>query len=49
MEAKMSKSSQNTRSIDDLDQNSIERAKIAEENYWKLREELRKKYGNEKK
>ena len=49
MQVKMSKSSQNTQSIDNLDQNTIERARIAEENYWKLRDELRKKYGNEKK
>lgn len=45
MSVKMSKSSQYIKSIDNIDQNTIERARIAEENYLKLREELRIKYG----
>lgn len=48
VEVKMSKSSQTTQSIDNLDQNTIELARISEENYWKLREELRIKYSEKK-
>lgn len=48
MSVKMSKSSQNTQSINNIDQDTIERAKMAEERYLKLRGELRIKYSGYK-
>lgn len=42
---KMSKSSQTEKSLFEISDQTIKNAKLAEERYWKIREELKNKYG----
>jgi len=42
--SKMSKSSQTEKSLFEISDETIKNAKLAEERYWKLREELKNKY-----
>lgn len=42
---KISKSSQTEKSLFEISDETIKNAKLAEERYWKIREELKNKYG----